>query len=631
MKLWHRQLTRAELYQHYTHEIIGLILSLVFLGAAITIPTSLHIYGTPKLTAKSTSIDSLDQALYFTFSHPIDRTQLQPELQPPLPGTWVFDDFLFDNHFPQTLRFLPRQTFIPGTTYTVNLTNVTSYNGASHTISQLFPTPELPRVLEVTPNNGAILDPQPKIRVSIDHANIKGVRWELVTDGTITWRLSEQEGTNLTFVPESGLAAGATYSAELWRQTVSEDLETGEVLSLGERSITWSGTWSVPPPPGLAAINPHGTDIPLREPLVLTFTQPMDQSSVEAARTLTPEQTGEWRWSDEKTLTFTPKDTWLPGTTYQVDISRAARNTVGEPLTDPISHTFTTIGPIRVTGSSPGRNSQGVAVSSALRITLNQALTANQIDKLEISPPVTGSPSAIGTTLTLAPTNGWQPNTTYTVTLPKGLQGIYGILEETYSFHFTTVYTTTQIPVPFFYQARALSCEAAALRMALAAKGQFVAEETLIQAVGFDPTPHTDGIWGDPHEAFVGDVDGEQMSTGYGVYWNPIARAGNAWRSSQAFSGWTLNQVLSEIDQGNPVIVWGYYGTGQGTTWLTPSGKEIYAIKGEHTRVVTGYVGPKDNPQWILVHDPLSGSGRWRPSAFVANWQSLGRSGVVVR
>jgi uncharacterized protein YvpB len=167
--------------------------------------------------------------------------------------------------------------------------------------------------------------------------------------------------------------------------------------------------------------------------------------------------------------------------------------------------------------------------------------------------------------------------------------------------------------------------------MALAGKGVSVSESDIMAYVGYDTTPHSGATWGDPYEAFVGNIRGSQNTSGYGVYWDPIARAANHWRPSVAFTGWNVTQITEEISKGNAVVVWGVYGSGYEDSWHTPDGKYIYAWKGEHARTVIGYVGNKDNPTQIILNDTYAGQIYWTKARFEQDWGIFGNAGVVVR
>ena len=183
------------------------------------------------------------------------------------------------------------------------------------------------------------------------------------------------------------------------------------------------------------------------------------------------------------------------------------------------------------------------------------------------------------------------------------------------------------------WQDHPLSCEAASLKMALAGKGIKITEGEIMEEIGFDPTLHEQSIWGDPYRAFVGDIDGKMCSTGYGVYWEPTAEAALKWRPAEFFSDWSLDNLIREIKSGNPVVVWGKLDVEQLTdcSWFTSEGKYIKAYKETHVRLVVGFTGPAENPENIIINDPLAGRLYWPTSYFLENWKVFGNSGVVVR
>lgn len=190
----------------------------------------------------------------------------------------------------------------------------------------------------------------------------------------------------------------------------------------------------------------------------------------------------------------------------------------------------------------------------------------------------------------------------------------------------------TILPVPIYQQQSSLSCEAAALRMALKYKGVAVSESKIMKYVGYDPTPHHGSIWGDPNVAFVGKINGRQPTTGYGVYWQPIARAGAKFRPTKAFTNGTIQLITREVIKGNPVVIWGYIGSGKRMDWTTPGGKKIIAIHGEHAMTVRGFIGSASNPTFIIYNDPLTGKMVTQSiQKFSRQWSALGNSGVIVR
>lgn len=189
---------------------------------------------------------------------------------------------------------------------------------------------------------------------------------------------------------------------------------------------------------------------------------------------------------------------------------------------------------------------------------------------------------------------------------------------------------TAELPVTWHRQEHSLSCEIAALKMALSGVGVAVEESELLAALPFDSTPKKGGVWGDPHQGFVGDIDGEMFADGYGVHWEPIARLGLRWRRTEVIEEASAAEVAEHIAAGRPVIMWGYFGRGRVGTWRTPAGRTIRAVDGEHTRVVVGFSGPITAPTSFILFDPLFGSLTWPVEKFMANWSRLGYAGVVV-
>lgn len=195
---------------------------------------------------------------------------------------------------------------------------------------------------------------------------------------------------------------------------------------------------------------------------------------------------------------------------------------------------------------------------------------------------------------------------------------------------------TVQLEVPFLRQEHALSCEAAALRMVLAYRGIMVTERGILDAIGVDPVPRrrdADGTitWGDPDDAFVGNVDGSMGKTGYGVHAAPIGRVAGRYRRVEVVTDANSRTLTDAITAGNPVIVWGYVGRGAPLRWQTLGGKQVHAINGEHTRVVVGFSGPKDAPTGFSVLDPIYGEQYWLMDRFFRNWGSFGRTAVIVQ
>jgi len=233
-----------------------------------------------------------------------------------------------------------------------------------------------------------------------------------------------------------------------------------------------------------------------------------------------------------------------------------------------------------------------------------------------------------------------QPETSYQVTL-SGIRNFWQITKAAdYTFAFTTELSSIlgiesqesvfKLDIPVLLQEHALSCEIAALRMALTYRGVNVSEDELLNNLHKDPTPHLGFIWGNPYVGFVGNVNGRQMVSGYGVYWGPIADVANKYRYAVSFEGWDITKLIQAIERSYPVVIWIYINNGTPTYWFTPSGDRIFAIPDEHAVVVVGFMGTASNPSYIIVNDPLVGQTYWTREMFEDKWGVFGRSGVIV-
>jgi uncharacterized protein YvpB len=190
--------------------------------------------------------------------------------------------------------------------------------------------------------------------------------------------------------------------------------------------------------------------------------------------------------------------------------------------------------------------------------------------------------------------------------------------------------TLVRLPVVFHRQEHSLSCEIAALKMALDFHGINVKESELIENLHFDLVPRKNGIWGDPYTGFVGDIDGKMGVTGYGVYWQPVSDVANKYTYSEVIENATVQELAQHLSEGRPIVWWGYYGRGRAINWQTVSGKAIIGINGEHARVLTGFVGTRENPTGFYLMDPIYGELFWETEYLLKNSTPFANSGVVV-
>lgn len=198
-----------------------------------------------------------------------------------------------------------------------------------------------------------------------------------------------------------------------------------------------------------------------------------------------------------------------------------------------------------------------------------------------------------------------------------------------------------KLNVPYYKQEYEKSCEAASLRMVLGYYGIKTNDWDILQVIGYNPRGRdfTGNVWDDPTEMFVGYVEAGKI--GYGVYAEPVAKAAKSFgHEADVYKNVSPQFLTEQILNGHPVIAWGYYpyATFVKYTWKTEAGKDIFGYRGEHTRVIYGFVGEADSPEGFYIHDPnfVNGGAEqyWSTEKLMENMNIMGElsnQAVVVR
>ncbi|MFJ7245039.1 C39 family peptidase [Kitasatospora sp. NPDC098652] len=189
--------------------------------------------------------------------------------------------------------------------------------------------------------------------------------------------------------------------------------------------------------------------------------------------------------------------------------------------------------------------------------------------------------------------------------------------------------------VPYYEQQLGNDCEAAALRMLLAARGVTADDQQILDRIGVDRDHpefgHSGPRSGDPYEAFVGDPDGsETAGTGFGVYSPPVAKAARSYGLTvrQDGSGISVQQLKDELAAGHPAVVWVDYLWRhlRSTTYTAYDGRSVlYAGPAEHTVVVTGFSGGR-----VSLNDPARGRTTVSEDDFADGYATYGHMAVVI-
>ncbi len=169
--------------------------------------------------------------------------------------------------------------------------------------------------------------------------------------------------------------------------------------------------------------------------------------------------------------------------------------------------------------------------------------------------------------------------------------------------------------VPFIHQAYSLSCEAAALEMALMYYGHNVSQDDILNYFTIDRTPPSRAangslVWGNPYRSFVGNYNGYENAdsgsmSGYGVYYPRVAAAGNNFGAYVAQSGEVIppSTIYAAAKNRQPVVVWvafayqphpmQYMAAYDGTQNI------MYGAPWEHAVTISGWA-----PGYVLINNP---------------------------
>jgi len=201
--------------------------------------------------------------------------------------------------------------------------------------------------------------------------------------------------------------------------------------------------------------------------------------------------------------------------------------------------------------------------------------------------------------------------------------------------------TSRLLPIVWHHQAHNLSCEAAALKMALSYVGVSRDELTLMSYMGYDLRPARFDprgrllTWGDPNAAYVGNPDGHiQTYTGYGVYYSPVSRAVAAAGAHVIVAGSGLygsavspNTVYDAVLGGHPVVAWisNTYRTVRLQSYVAYDGSRVSYTLTEHAVTIAGV-----RPGGVFIDDPWFGPGWHTKAQFEAAFATFGDMAVVV-
>ena len=554
------------------------------------------------------------------FSHEVSR-HLNYNLDATLAGHWKAIHGLVGI---SAIVFVPSKPLVPGASYHLTVGHVAEPLTNEVVIAEatIKVTTEAPSAIEsISPTNGAgnvSVDPTITIKLKEPNDGLRKLKLSSDAPVALSGPTASSDDTTYSWHYASPLPQGATYHL-----TISDTNQVDPA-----KQILATSTFTTVAEPTIDA-TAHDHFYP-GNTVVITFSQPM----VQTAGIFKFNFGGNGSWTSPNTYTYTPTGL-VANQSYSYSVLKGAVSKYGGVITADHSYTIATPGAVYVTGRSPSGG--GIGLGASISFTFDQPVDqASAQAAFAISPNVGGSYSWSGNTMTFHPT-GFDYQTSYTATVEPGIKATYGVPStQAFSVGFTTVLQTVSLNVPLYHQTYALSCEESSLRMALAYRGVNVSDYDVLMNVGYNPRPldTATNSWDDPNVMFVGDVNGQQGVTGWGTNATPIANAAHAFgRSATAINGISASTISAAIHAGNPVVLWGYYGSHAiMQSWNSPDGV-ITIAHNEHVRTVVGVVGSAANPVGFYINDPIFGRLYWTTSYLIDNMTLGGQSasqGVIV-
>jgi hypothetical protein len=216
-------------------------------------------------------------------------------------------------------------------------------------------------------------------------------------------------------------------------------IATRIAMALGVGSLVAVGAFGLVTPRSTVATPPLPPIVPLTNtaftstvaagtglgaPVSITFSAPMDQTSVAASLSVEPAVSVELSWDATGTrLTITPTHSWAPATYHTITVRPGAMGASGRPMAVPARAVFltrsATVGRIEATSMAGAE----ALVSTTFRITFDQPVAMSAVrSALKFVPALSGelevAQAPVGTSaFVFTPSTPLAPATAYTVSL----------------------------------------------------------------------------------------------------------------------------------------------------------------------------------------------------------------------
>ena len=165
---------------------------------------------------------------------------------------------------------------------------------------------------------------------------------------------------NTSSQPQTAGSGGLGVQTEQTNGTVLANLlDTGETVTVGQATGAGQIVFTVPAygvkiwlptndivplPPTITALSPahDSLDAARASNITITFDQPMNAASVEAAFSITPAAAGSYTWDSPSQVNFIPSGFLAANTRYIIHLGAGAQSSIGDPLGADFEGFFTT-------------------------------------------------------------------------------------------------------------------------------------------------------------------------------------------------------------------------------------------------------------------------------------------------
>ncbi len=618
---------------HFYYLNIILNIALIIVVFLILMPAPKVIDSNPKAGERWLDPESF---IEIEFNRPVNIDDITVNMAPEIKGRWEPVKLFGRFNLVTKMRFYPEETVMPDEDMLLYIVGYDPDKIGEDMIE--FKSSYVPTVVSSNISNQEInISVDSVLLFNLDHQNSSAVEWSIVSNPAFEYEL-RTTSSKIEIIPKTRLELNTDYEIKIYRQKISYNIQTGEVVKRSEKEEVYSLMFKTDSVALIGSIEPSGTGVKPDQIVKIVFNKKIDQKQIEDLFEIDPKVNGSFSWDETgQILEFKPDSPFEKETKYRILLKNGINYDGVATLKDYIFD-FETLGKVRVLSFSPTNGAINIYPTTSVKVTFDQEVDHSSAEQhFSIYPNMSGSFKWDGNTMIFTPSSSFSYETNYTVTVTKGVKSIYGIdSQEDFKTTFKTRAETFSLNVPYYRQVRRFECELLATRMVLAYRGVYMGTDQIMYEIGIDPTPYdaVNNIWGDPDRYYVGDVNGNPK--GYGVNLGPLARvARNHGRTAKVVSGWNASQVAYEVQNGNPVIILAQnnYSAPTDISWHTPTGKYVHAINGTHAYVVVGFKGSPDNPTAMLLQDPWyrGGSRRWHSmSLFYRLWGYHGNSALII-